>query len=237
MLELVGLEQHADRRVTELSGGQQQRVALARALVNEPEVLLLDEPLAVLDLQLRKRLQEQLREIHQRLATTFIYVTHDQEEALKLSHRVALMRDGRLVQLGTPRHIYERPASRFAAEFIGESNLLEGVVEAVSARQVHVRLPGGDAQTPLEWTGGARPTVGDRVVASIRPEHVTQAHGAPAQLTGAVRDAVYLGSALRHSVALPDGQRVLALTSTDSQWAGEAAALRVTRGVALALDE
>ena len=124
-LELVGLEQHGDRLPGQLSGGQQQRVAVARALVNRPAVLLLDEPLGALDLKLRQRLQVELSEIHREVGTTFVYVTHDQEEAMSMADRIAVMNQGRIEQLGTPFEIYRRPASRFVADFIGDANFLE----------------------------------------------------------------------------------------------------------------
>ena len=147
-LELVHLGDFAGRSVRELSGGQQQRVALARALVNEPEVLLLDEPLGALDLQLRKSLQDELRSIQRRLGTTFVYVTHDQEEALTMSHRVAVMESGRVVQIGHPREIYERPATRFVADFVGDTNLIECEVVGESKAGVEVRF--GDS-APSLW--------------------------------------------------------------------------------------
>jgi spermidine/putrescine transport system ATP-binding protein len=124
-LELVGLEQHGDRLPGQLSGGQQQRVAVARALVNRPAVLLLDEPLGALDLKLRKRLQVELAQIHRDVGTTFVYVTHDQEEAMAMATRIAVMNEGRVEQVGEPGEIYNRPTSRFVADFIGESNFLE----------------------------------------------------------------------------------------------------------------
>ena len=124
-LPLVGLEEHADRFPAQLSGGQQQRVAVARALVNRPAVLLLDEPLGALDLKLRKRLQIELAQIHREVGTTFVFVTHDQEEAMAMADRIAVMNEGRIEQIGTPEEIYRRPASRFVADFIGESNFLE----------------------------------------------------------------------------------------------------------------
>ena len=236
MLDLVGLAPYATRRVSDLSGGQQQRVALARALVNEPEVLLLDEPLAALDLQLRKHLQEQLRSIHQRLGTTFIYVTHDQEEALKLSHRIALMCGGRLVQLGAPREIYERPASRFAAEFIGDSNLLEGVVDSVEPGRLLVRLPGGSRPVWLDWSGGPPPRPAEQILTSVRPECVLPADAGEAHMTGVVEDLVFVGAAQRYTVALPDRQLVMALAAGDADWPRGEIGLRVTRGVALPAD-
>jgi ABC-type Fe3+/spermidine/putrescine transport system ATPase subunit len=124
-LELVGLEEFGDRLPGQLSGGQQQRVAVARALVNRPAVLLLDEPLGALDLKLRKRLQVELSQIHRDVGTTFVYVTHDQEEAMSMATRIAVMNEGRVEQIGVPNEIYHRPTSRFVADFIGESNFLE----------------------------------------------------------------------------------------------------------------
>jgi ABC-type Fe3+/spermidine/putrescine transport system ATPase subunit len=124
-LHLVGLDQHGDRLPAQLSGGQQQRVAVARALVNRPAVLLLDEPLGALDLKLRKRLQVELAQIHREIGTTFVYVTHDQEEAMSMATRIAVMNDGRVEQVGVPSEIYHRPTSRFVADFIGESNFLD----------------------------------------------------------------------------------------------------------------
>jgi ABC-type Fe3+/spermidine/putrescine transport system ATPase subunit len=145
-LSMVGLEQVADRVPAALSGGQQQRVAVARALVNRPAVLLLDEPLGALDLKLRKRLQLELAQIHREVRTVFVYVTHDQEEALALADRIAVMRDGRIEQVGTPREIYRRPRSRFVAEFIGESNFLrqpDGRVAMVRPEQLAISSDGG----------------------------------------------------------------------------------------------
>ena len=123
---LVGLEDFGDRMPAQLSGGQQQRVAVARALVKRPAVLLLDEPLGALDLKLRQRLQIELTQIHRDVGTTFVYVTHDQEEAMSMADRIAVMNDGRIEQLGTPTEIYQRPASRFVADFIGDSNFFDG---------------------------------------------------------------------------------------------------------------
>ena len=128
MLRLVSLEDYADRNVTELSGGQQQRIAIARALVNEPSVLLLDEPLGALDLRLRKDMQNELKNIQQRMGITFIYVTHDQEEALTMSDTIVVMNKGKIQQIGTPQDIYNEPKNAFVADFIGESNILDGVM-------------------------------------------------------------------------------------------------------------
>ncbi len=141
-LALVGLDQHGDRLPGQLSGGQQQRVAVARALVNRPAVLLLDEPLGALDLKLRKRLQVELAQIHREIGTTFVYVTHDQEEAMSMATRIAVMNQGRIEQIGAPSEIYHRPISRFVADFIGESNFLDvtgnGSVLMVRPESIHI---------------------------------------------------------------------------------------------------
>ena len=141
-LELVGLERLGDRLPAQLSGGQQQRVAVARALVNRPAVLLLDEPLGALDLKLRKRLQVELAQIHREIGTTFVYVTHDQEEAMSMATRIAVMNDGRVEQIGLPSEIYHRPTSRFVVDFIGESNFIDvsrnGSVLMVRPESIHI---------------------------------------------------------------------------------------------------
>ena len=144
ILEKVHLPGYEKRRTDELSGGQQQRVALARALVNEPNVLLLDEPLGALDLKLRKRLQLELKRIQIDVGITFVYVTHDQEEALTMSDRIAVMHRGRIEQVGAPEDLYDRPATSFVADFIGTTNLLSGTVESVGPEAAVVRLDSGD---------------------------------------------------------------------------------------------
>ena len=131
VLDMVDLEGFENRRISTLSGGQQQRIAIARALVNEPEILMLDEPLGALDLKMRKEMQLELKNMHDQLGITFIYVTHDQEEALTMSDRIAIMHDGILDQLGTPTEIYESPATKFVATFIGETNIFDGTVSFV----------------------------------------------------------------------------------------------------------
>lgn len=146
MLELVQLQTFADRKPAQLSGGQQQRVALARALCFAPPVLLLDEPLGALDKKLRVEVQEQLKDIHRRVGTTFIYVTHDQEEALSMSDRVVIMRDGGIEQVGTPKDLYERPATRFSASFLGKSNFIhqDGATYALRPEKIDLRAGYGD---------------------------------------------------------------------------------------------
>ena len=150
MLDLVQLQEFADRKPTQLSGGQQQRVALARALCFAPPVLLLDEPLGALDKKLRVEVQEQLKDIHRRVGTTFIYVTHDQEEALSMSDRIVIMRDGAIEQVGTPNELYERPATKFAASFLGKSNFIRqgGKTFALRPEKIDLRTDhGGGART------------------------------------------------------------------------------------------
>ena len=142
MLRLVSLEDYADRNVTELSGGQQQRIAIARALVNEPSVLLLDEPLGALDLKLRKEMQQELKYIQQEVGITFIFVTHDQEEALTMSDKIVVMNAGEIQQIGTPTEIYRYPVNEFVADFIGEANFLKGRLEALSDNRAQLNVSG-----------------------------------------------------------------------------------------------
>jgi putative spermidine/putrescine transport system ATP-binding protein len=166
-LDLVQLGPLADRLPRQLSGGQQQRVALARALVFTPHILLLDEPLSALDKKLRAELQWELKRIHQRVGTTFIYVTHDQEEALSMSDQIAIIRDGRIVQAGVPRALYEQPATRFVADFLGKSNFIRGQVVSVDGAAFAYTAGGG------RYVQAARPPpprVGEAVLVALRPE-------------------------------------------------------------------
>jgi spermidine/putrescine transport system ATP-binding protein len=195
-LRLVGLEEFGDRLPGQLSGGQQQRVAVARALVNKPAVLLLDEPLGALDLKLRQRLQVELSQIHRDVGTTFVYVTHDQEEAMSMSTRIAVMSNGRVQQIGTPSEIYYKPRSRFVADFIGESNFLEVDVAGVGV----ARLADGRAVPCAAngWHGGSRATL------MVRPEsiHVGNPEDAPeASLRGRIVQTSFLGSQTRVAVS------------------------------------
>ncbi len=203
-LELVHLSGFEKRRPNQLSGGQQQRVALARALVNQPTVLLLDEPLGALDLKLRRRLQIELKRIQVEVGITFVYVTHDQEEALTMSDRIAVMHAGRVEQLGTPEELYERPATRFVADFIGTTNLLRGRVEADRT----VRLTSGEI-APCGVDGLA---AGAEVELSIRPEAIALV---PAEALGAIRgrveQAAYLGNNVSYQVITAGGLTVSVL--------------------------
>lgn len=206
ILASVRLSALADRRPNELSGGQQQRVALARALVKKPAALLLDEPLGALDLQLRRQLQAEFRALHRTTQTTFIYVTHDQEEAMAMSDRIAVMREGRIQQVGTPRELYETPANSFVAGFIGLTNLLTG--EARSADDgLHLELGSGD-RVALEGAADGH------VEVAVRPEciHIT-APGKPASaressVLGSVVDSVYHGASTTVVVELRSGTRL-----------------------------
>ncbi len=193
--------------MAELSGGQQQRVALARALVNEPEVLLLDEPLGALDLQLRRWLQDELRSIQRRLGTTFVYVTHDQEEALTLSHRIAVMERGELVQVSDTREVYERPATRFVAEFVGSTNLVDCTAVADHSGQIEVRFGNG-----FTWElphHGAKPLAsGERALAVLRPHHLEVGEVASSPFQGTIAESLFLGTHSRHDVVLDDGTTV-----------------------------
>lgn len=168
-LELVQLAGYEKRRIWEMSGGQQQRVALARALINKPKVLLLDEPLAALDRKLRREMQIELQNLQRNVGITFILVTHDQEEALSMSDRVCIMRDGQIVQVGTPRALYDRPTSRYVADFIGKSNFFEGAVQGTNGLLTQIALDGGVSITASEVSGF---TAGERVSVSVRPEQL-----------------------------------------------------------------
>lgn len=192
MLRLVHLEQFADRSIHQLSGGQQQRVALARSLVTDPAILLLDEPLGALDKSLRESMQFELREIQRKLGITAILVTHDQEEALTMSDRIAVMSMGRVVQIGTPIEVYERPRTRFVSEFLGTANILQGeVVGRPKNGLVPVRIEG--AAAPIEITSPGDATTGTKVEVALRPERMrisAAGQGIPAKL----RATVFRGS-------------------------------------------
>ncbi|WP_254821637.1 ABC transporter ATP-binding protein [Haloglomus halophilum] len=196
LLELVDLPDAGDRDPDSLSGGQQQRVAMARALAPGPDVLLLDEPMSALDARLREQLRVQVREIQQELGITTVYVTHDQEEALAISDRVAVMRDGAVEQVGRPRDIYRRPASRFVAEFVGDNNVLDGEVRAVADGTATVVVGGEPLSVGLaDWDGGAV-SVGDRLTVCVRPEALSVG-GGPNCLTATVESAEFLGETTR----------------------------------------
>ncbi len=200
MLNLVQLKGYEKRKPDELSGGQKQRVAIARALINNPKVLLLDEPLGALDLKLRKQMQIELKRLQKKLGITFVYVTHDQEEALTMSDRIAVMNEGVIEQLATPREIYDRPLTRFVAGFIGESNIFDGKVVNVDDGLVGVEAPAG-----IMKVKGDGFVVGEDIHVSIRPEYVkvSSEQTAGFNLRGKVKDFIYMGTVIKTSVDLP----------------------------------
>jgi spermidine/putrescine transport system ATP-binding protein len=201
MVQLEGFEK---RKPNMLSGGQQQRVALARALVNRPKVLLLDEPLGALDLKLRKELQLELRNLQHEVGITFVYVTHDQEEALTMSDRIAVMNEGKVQQVADPTTLYELPTNRFVANFIGQTNAFSGTVEAVGGARVTLRTSGGmkiEATSHLEDAV----EVGAAVQAAVRPEKVRFGSTGDNVCGAEVRQIVYLGVSTQYIAELPDG--------------------------------
>jgi spermidine/putrescine transport system ATP-binding protein len=213
-LELVHLTQFEKRRPGQLSGGQQQRVALARALVLQPSVLLLDEPLGALDAKLRRSLKVELKALQEQVGITFLYVTHDQEEALTMSDRLAVMRDGKIVQMGSPTEVYEEPADTYVADFLGVSNLMEvDVISRGPGAQCEVRL--GDTVLSAEHGGQDAP---DHAHAVIRPERVKiEDYGSagPNRVPAMVERLVYLGSSTQVYLRLAAGSDVQALLSND----------------------
>jgi spermidine/putrescine transport system ATP-binding protein len=209
VLRLVDLEGFGERKPSQLSGGQQQRVALARALVNDPALLLLDEPLGALDLKLRKQMQLELKRIQEEVGITFLYVTHDQEEAMTMSNRLAVMRNGRIEQMGDPEDIYERPRTEFVAGFLGASNLLDGRVEDRGPASATVVVDGGSRiQVPADRLNGTP----DAVKVGVRPEKIRLErddgivpHGWNA-VPGLLRMASFVGVSYQYSVDGPGGK-------------------------------
>ena len=210
MLNLVELPGFERRKPTQISGGQAQRVALARALINRPAVLLLDEPLGALDLKLRKQMQVELKRIQQEVGITFIYVTHDQEEAMTMSDRIAVMNKGRYEQLGDPEGLYERPSTRFVAGFLGISNLLPGTVQGTDGRYASVRL----ADNTSILAPSAMVGTGPSVSVGVRPEKIRLREATDTlptghnQLPGVVRDASYLGVSTQYQIEARGGARL-----------------------------
>src|SRR5438309_5057889 len=197
-VNLTGLE---DRYPGQLSGGQQKRVALARALVLNPDILLLDEPLSNLDAKIRVQVRGEIRALQKDLGITTIYVTHDQEEALSLSDRVAVMRDGRVLQVASPKELYERPAGRFVADFVGTNNFLPGTCREIAAGRVAAETTIGTVRgSPTSRIG-----VGDRCVLAVRPENIALGAAHENTFAGRVVLASYLGSTLRYDVQVRDG--------------------------------
>jgi spermidine/putrescine transport system ATP-binding protein len=218
MLRMVRLEGYERRRPGQLSGGQQQRIALARALVNEPAALLLDEPLGALDVKLRKQMQLELKAIQNDMGTTFVYVTHDQEEALLMSDRIAVMNQGVLEQIGPPREIYERPATAFVADFVGVLNAMKIRVDEVHDETAIMRLDEGQR---VEVPAGIGTVAGAHVTAAVRPERVrvqpppSGDNGSGSRLHGRVALVIYLGTLTQIHVDTALGTRLIAHRLSD----------------------
>ena len=231
MLKLVRMEELKDRRTSQISGGQQQRVALARALAPRPKVLLLDEPLSALDYKLRKDMQIELKRMQTETGITFIFVTHDQEEALTMSDRIAVMSKGKILQIGSPTEIYERPTVRFVADFIGETNFIEAEVTQRIGNEGQIKLPSGIViGHPVAEGAG----VGSKVTLAIRPERIELVRpGAEAHLNGTVSNIVYFGTDTTFHVTLDgSGQEVTARVQNrrghqEVLKAGDAVGLRI----------
>jgi spermidine/putrescine transport system ATP-binding protein len=203
MLKLVQMESMRNRKTSQISGGQQQRVALARALAPQPKVLLLDEPLSALDYKLRKEMQIELKRLQHETGITFVFVTHDQEEALTMSDRIAVMSKGKILQVGAPREIYDRPAERFVANFIGETNFLEGDVASVDRGQAKIKLDDG-AVILAGVSNDVKPS--GRVTIVVRPEHASlMSDGKAATLKGVLSNVVYFGTDTHYHVKLARG--------------------------------
>jgi spermidine/putrescine transport system ATP-binding protein len=219
MLDLVQLEGKSDRRPRELSGGQQQRVALARALVNRPRALLLDEPLAALDLKLRQAMQIELKRIQREVGITFIFVTHDQNEALTMSDRLVVMNAGRIEQLGSPREVYEYPRTRFVAGFIGTSNLITGTVERMDGTTAVIGTPADESLiAPDAASVGA--AAGQPLDMTVRPEKIVitpeRPEGGRCAIRGRVAEVVYLGTSTQYAIKTHDGSDLLVFVQNAS---------------------
>ncbi len=230
-LEIVDLTGREKRRPRELSGGQQQRVALARALVNRPRALLLDEPLGALDLKLRQAMQVELKRIQREVGITFVYVTHDQGEALTMSDRIAVMNDGVIEHLGSPREIYEHPASRFVAGFIGTSNLLTGTVSRVAGGNAVIDV-GPDERIVVPVRDHSF-SPGDEIELTVRPEKIglslaqpDAASGARCLLRGKVTEVVYLGTATNFNITTSTGAEVMVFVQNAASVDSEVATVK-----------
>ena len=213
-LRLVQLEEYGKRMPDQLSGGQKQRIAIARAVINEPKVLLLDEPLGALDLKLRRQMQLELKRLQKKLHITFIYVTHDQEEALTMSDRIAIMHDGVMDQIGSPTDIYERPATKFVATFIGETNVFDGTIKLIANGKAVIGIENGDVTTSGSVTETEEKntgfSVGEFVTVSVRPEklHFSAEPVEGFSVPALVKDYIYVGSVVKCLAVLPNGNEV-----------------------------
>jgi spermidine/putrescine transport system ATP-binding protein len=240
MLKLVRMEELRGRRTSQISGGQQQRVALARALAPRPKVLLLDEPLSALDYKLRKDMQIELKRLQHETGITFIFVTHDQEEALTMSDRIAVMSKGKILQIGSPREIYDSPTNRFVANFIGETNLLEGGVEKMLKGTASITLAGGHrlmASVPDGFLPSGKVTV------VVRPEHAKIGRASKtAHLTGTLENVVFFGTDTHFHARLADGTSFIVRQQNEGGAApsvqqGEAVGITIATGAARVLQD
>lgn len=207
MLELVQLPGYEKRKPSELSGGQKQRVAIARALINNPRVLLLDEPLGALDLQLRRAMQAELKRLQKKLGITFIYITHDQEEAINMSDRIAVMNQGRFEQIGTPDEIYNHPKTSYVATFVGNANILEGTAERIEGGKVLVHFDCGSAMVETE-DKFLKP--GEKVTLAIRSENILLDESASIGMEAIVKEKSFAAGQLRVTLTLPGGKELIA---------------------------
>jgi len=225
MLEMVRLPGMGKRKPDQLSGGQQQRIALARALINQPKVLLLDEPLGALDLKLRKTMQLELKALQQRVGITFIYVTHDQEEALTMSDRIAVMNTGHVLQIGPPESIYEHPGCRFVADFIGETNFMSGKVSRIDPKGVEVLV---DDKLQVQMPKNEAVSKGQVVTIAVRPEKLILGREKirGVDLPGLIEEEIYIGTDIRYSVRISDHTTLV----VRSQNSGEGESERFRRG-------
>ncbi|MGI5999570.1 MAG: ABC transporter ATP-binding protein [Candidatus Merdisoma sp.] len=214
MIKLVQLDGMEKRMPAQMSGGQKQRVAIARALVNRPKVLLLDEPLGALDLKLRKQMQGELKALQRRLGITFIYVTHDQEEALTMSDRIAVMNRGRLEQVGTPEEVYNHPETKFVADFIGESNIIEGYIENMTDDSIEVTMESGKA---IIHETGYR--MEEMVYLCIRPENlkISTEEKEGFRFRGQVKEHIFIGSTNKTMIEMPNGQMLKSVTPAEDE--------------------
>ena len=214
MIKLVQLDGMEKRMPAQMSGGQKQRVAIARALVNRPKVLLLDEPLGALDLKLRKQMQGELKALQRRLGITFIYVTHDQEEALTMSDRIAVMNRGRLEQVGTPEEVYNHPETKFVADFIGESNIIEGYIENMTDDSIEVTMESGKAM--IHETGYR---MEEMVYLCIRPENlkISTEEKEGFRFRGQVKEHIFIGSTNKTMIEMPNGQMLKSVTPAEDE--------------------
>ena len=207
-LELVQLRDYAFRKPSELSGGQKQRVAIARAIVNNPKLLLLDEPLGALDLQLRRQMQLELKRLQKKLGITFLYITHDQEEAINMSDRIVVMRDGTFIQTGTPNEIYDAPKTSFVAQFVGNANIIRGVVNQLDHGVAIIKLEETTAYASVKLSKKDGVHIGDPIAVAVRSENIQL--NVENGISATVKEKSFAGGLLRLTLILPNGKEIVA---------------------------